>query len=235
MAGKKSLVYGIGINDSDYLTEISRYIYDQDGVRKRKRIWFCPFFRKWSSMLMRCYCEKYLERKPTYRGCTVCEEWLTFSNFKAWMETQEWAGNHLDKDLLIQGNKVYSPETCIFVPSIVNTFLNDCAASRGVYPIGVHLDKRRNELSVKCCNPFTGKPEHLGTFPVDQVLIAGNAWKARKAIFAAQLAALQKDSRVSQALMNHSSYCDGHSSDSEFTKETVELLLERSVLEYSYH
>lgn len=51
-------------------------------------------------------------------GCSVCEEWLTFSNFKRWMEQQDYEGKALDKDLLVSQNKTYSSETCVFVPRI---------------------------------------------------------------------------------------------------------------------
>ena len=73
-------------------------------------------------MLQRCYSESHLVRQPTYKGCSVCEEWLTFSNFKSWMEQQDWEGKQLDKDLLVYKNKIYSPETCVFVSSVINSF-----------------------------------------------------------------------------------------------------------------
>jgi hypothetical protein len=109
-ATKKSLsgrrpVYGVGINDADYIT-----IYKSNGSTLT-----CPFYRRWKNMLSRCYDKKYLERNKTYKDCSVCKEWLTFSNFKAWMIKQDWRGNHLDKDITSQGNKVYSPNLCLFV------------------------------------------------------------------------------------------------------------------------
>lgn len=104
-------VYGHGVNDADYVT---------CSTVNGKRV-MCPIYRSWTNMLERCYGEKYQERRPTYIGCTVCNEWLTFSVFKSWMVTQDWTGKELDKDIRIKGNKTYSPETCCFVTTKENT------------------------------------------------------------------------------------------------------------------
>ena len=111
----KILVCGVGINDADYVVKKFETIGYVDGKRKRKLVWTCPYHRAWESMLKRCYSAKYQERQPTYKGCTVSDDWLTFSNFRAWMIAQDWEGKHLDKDLLFEGNKIYSTETCVFV------------------------------------------------------------------------------------------------------------------------
>ena len=108
-------VYGVGTNDAGYAIQVMESVRGANGKPKQRIIWFCPFYRRWVHMLERCYSERYQEKKPTYIGCTVCEEWLRFSNFKSWMETQDWEGKHLDKDLLVEGNKIYSPDTCILV------------------------------------------------------------------------------------------------------------------------
>lgn len=118
--------------------------------------------------------------------------------FRAWMETQDWKGKHLDKDILFQGNKVYSANTCVFVDGVVNTFINDNAAARGEWPIGVHWFEQRQKFVSMCSNPFTKKLEHLGYFTCPQE--AHQAWKARKHELACQLADLQADERVAEAL-----------------------------------
>lgn len=78
----------------------------------------------WSSMLTRCYNEVILEKCPTYIGCSVCDEWHNFQNFAKWHEENyykiEGEKIDLDKDILVKGNKIYSPETCIFVPHSIN-------------------------------------------------------------------------------------------------------------------
>lgn len=85
----RKLVHGAGINDAGY--EVTKYgiIGCFDGKQKRKRVWICPFYQVWKSMLERCFSTKFQERNPTYKRCSVSEEWLTFTSFKSWMEKQE--------------------------------------------------------------------------------------------------------------------------------------------------
>ena len=190
-ARKRIRVCGVGVNDADY--NISRSL----GGRI---IWRCPFYVVWSSMLVRCYSEKEKLRLPTYKDCKVCDEWHTFSKFKAWMETQDWEGKDLDKDLLKEGNKVYSPEMCIFVDHKINTFVLDHGKGRGKYMIGVYLHKRINKFIARCSNPFNDKQESLGAFHTQ--LEAHLAWKARKHQLACQLADSEycNDDRLAEAL-----------------------------------
>ena len=97
----------------------------------------------WENMLSRCYNSNILKRCPTYNGCSVCDKWLLFSNFKQWFDDNYIEGYDLDKDLLIKGNKVYSPETCCFLPHKLNCTINKCQRSRGKLPLGVSFDKTR--------------------------------------------------------------------------------------------
>lgn len=69
----------------------------------------------WANMLKRCYCESSLKARPTYAGCSVCSEWHSFQNFACWFYDNYIEGYHLDKDTLVDGNKVYSPDTCVFI------------------------------------------------------------------------------------------------------------------------
>lgn len=192
MAGR-GLIYGVGKNDADY--PVNRFILI-DG--KNKRVWICPMYLTWRNMLMRCYSEGCQIKHPTYAGCSVVDDWLLFSNFKLWMESQEWQGMELDKDIIHPGNKVYGPEFCIFVPSQLNAFLTDHGAARGQYPIGVSIERKCGRFKASCSNPFTGRLENLGRFhrPEDAHL----AWKARKNQHARRYADMQKDIRVAQAL-----------------------------------
>jgi hypothetical protein len=119
--------FGIGRNDATYVVKV---------VKDGKQV-FCPYYRVWLDMLRRCYDTKFHIKQPTYADCYVCSSWLLFSSFKQWMKTQDWEGKALDKDILVKGNKVYSPETCIFVTKALNNLLNTKEASRGVLKIGV--------------------------------------------------------------------------------------------------
>ena len=195
----RKLVYGVGINNADYVVEKREESGYVDGKRKQRIVWTCRYYRTWKSMIQRCYSAKFQERSPTYAGCSVSEEWKTFSNFKTWMETQEWQDKQLDKDLLIEGNKVYGPETCVFVSKIVNGFTTNCGAARGEWMIGVYWNKGMNKFISRCSNPFTKKLEHIGLFTCE--LEAHQAWQVRKLELAHLLAAEQTDPRVATALV----------------------------------
>ncbi|AFC21805.1 HNH endonuclease [Cronobacter phage vB_CsaM_GAP32] len=160
------LVLNIGINDADYVT-----VKEEKINGKRKVVWRCPYYVRWYNLISRCYSTATLQKNPTYIGCTVCEEWLTFSNFKAWMETQDWENKQLDKDLKILGNMVYSPETCLFISFELNKFLNENQNNRGDYPIGVYL-KSENRYGSQC-----GKT-HLGYY--DTAFDAHQRWLSEK-------------------------------------------------------
>ena len=74
---KNKKIAGVGINDADYKISTT----DANGKTK-----LCPYYMVWSSMLRRCYSPASLIKDPTYKGCSVIEDWHTFSNFKSWME-----------------------------------------------------------------------------------------------------------------------------------------------------
>src|SRR5690554_534512 len=191
---KSRLVYGVGINDANY--KLTKYEKIDDKIRQ---VWICPFYQRWRHVLERCYSEAFMKKNPTYAGCTVCEEWLVFSNFRSWMEEQDWEGNHLDKDLLVAGTKRYSPETCVFVSMAVNSFLTDRARFRGKYMLGVTYKDEQGKYISQCCN-LTGYAEFLGRF--DTEIEAHLAWKAKKHEHACTLADRLDgyDPRITQAL-----------------------------------
>lgn len=122
------LVCGVGINDANYIV-----IPKINGKNKH-----CKIYDTWDKMIRRCYSEKAQLKQPSYKGCTVAPEWHRFSNFKAWNDQQNCTeGLQLDKDIIYPGNKVYSPETCVYVSRELNTLFIKANAIRGKYPIGV--------------------------------------------------------------------------------------------------
>lgn len=135
----------------------------------------------WRNMLIRCYGERYQKEKPSYIGCTVCEEWHNFQNFAKWyyanhpQDGEKW---HLDKDFTVIGNKIYSPETCAFIPASVNSFITDCARSRGEFNIGVTFARDRKMFRASCQNPFSGEQERIGQYKSE--LEGHLAWRKRK-------------------------------------------------------
>lgn len=196
----RKLVFGVGNNNADYVVQKNETIIYADGKKKQKRVWECPYHQTWKNMLERCYSAKKQERYPTYIDCTVSDEWLTFSNFKAWMEKQDFEGKQLDKDILFEGNKIYSAENCVFVTKMVNMFTIDRGAARGEWLIGAHWDKARAKFRAACSNPFTEKIEKLGRFTCEKQ--AHEAWLKRKLELAHKLAEIQTDPRVAKALID---------------------------------
>ncbi len=200
---RSELVYGVGLNDSPSPT--SKYSYEwKNGVLVKKRIEYCRYYRTWLGMLTRCYSAKSLEKRPSYLNTKVCKEWLTFSNFKAWMEKQKWEGKELDKDIIGNGD-LYSPETCIFV----SPKLNSCV---------INLKKpdvvsRGNRFHARCSNPVTGKREHLGYFSnKDQAV---KVWFSRKRQIIIELLTdegFAKPKEVAEKLMLGGSGADGSTS-----------------------
>jgi hypothetical protein len=189
-----NLTYGVGINDADY--SISNYSVSGS---KKHLLYRCNYFSAWKGMLMRCYSEKYKSKKPTYLGCSVCEEWLTFSNFKKWMENQDWHGKQLDKDILCAGNKIYSPDNCCFVSAKLNNFLTSSGATRGEYLIGASFHAKKKAFEVRCSNPFTGKIEYLGAYSDD--IQAHKAWAKRKSEIALMYAEIETNEKLKSSLV----------------------------------
>ena len=120
------LVLGVGVNDRRYPVYVAGKPIKEYDV--------------WRQVLVRCYDPKYQKKRPSYVGCLVSENFKNFSFFYEWAQKQIGFGQedyHLDKDLLIKGNKLYSEDTCLFLPSRLNTLLLASKAVRGSLPIGV--------------------------------------------------------------------------------------------------
>lgn len=134
------MICRVGVNDVSY-----QIVTHVDGVRT-----VCPYYRKWYDMLRRVYGgSKY------YQDVVVCAEWLSLSNFKVWMEQQDWQGKVLDKDLKMPGSRMYSPETCLFVTEEVNQFAR-VIQPKGDLPPGVTFHKASGRYRADCCNKSLG-------------------------------------------------------------------------------
>lgn len=148
-------VCGVGITGNRYPTW-------QDGEHTKE-------YDAWQNMLLRSYDKKVKRKYPTYENVTCCEEWLLFENFYEWLHLQEnfdeWYKNngwHLDKDILVKGNKIYSPDTCCLVPYNVNKLFIKHELHRGNLPIGITKDRKGYGFVVRCMNPLTGNRDYLG-------------------------------------------------------------------------
>ena len=129
------LVFGVGINDGKYPAKVNGKTIKE--------------YNLWCGLLERCYCPKLQKKRPTYIGCLVSENFKSYSYFYDWVQKQvgfSEKGFQLDKDLIFKGNKLYSEETCLFLPSQLNSLLTTCRAVRGSLPVGLAQMARRSKL-----------------------------------------------------------------------------------------
>lgn len=172
---------------------VGKYITECNG-RKTKE------YTIWFSMIRRCYDKNFHIKNPTYKDCSVCDEWLNFQNFSKWYTEHEYYDTNyqLDKDILYSGNKMYSPETCVLIPSQINSLFNDCGTRRGLLPIGVAIKDNRYTTSIS----FDGKSKRLGYF--DTIEEASNAYNKAKLKNVKRVALKYKDTieyKVYETLM----------------------------------
>lgn len=194
MRARNKLVHGVGVNDAEY------HVQEYDS--NNKRIWVCPYYDRWVGVLRRSNSKKFFNKSPSYKGCTISESWKTFSNFASWMDSQDWVGKVLDKDLVKWDNRMYCEEYCVFITNELNTFIIDRKRDRGDLPIGVTRKNTRGvfkgKYSARCMNPFNRTRDYLGDF--NDPWEAHEAWRARKHSLALLYADMQTDPRVAEAL-----------------------------------
>ena len=185
-------VYGEGILGTKYLPSIN-------GVNTKEYV-------LWKNMLKRCYSDTYKNKNPTYIDCKVSDGFLYYEYFYEWCNKQigfDNEGWHLDKDLLIKGNKVYSENTCIFIPSEINLVLTKRTTSRGKHLIGVCWCNTKKAFVARV-SKNKGKQEFLGYFKTE--IEAFKAYKTAKEAFVKEQAEKWKsqiDDRAYDALMNY--------------------------------
>lgn len=154
------LVCGVGINDAPYKVLVRL---------ENGKTWQCPFYTKWKSMLTRCYGKLYKSENPSYLDCMVFKDWLLFSNFRSWMESQDWRGKDLDKDILIKGNGLYSPETCVFVSHSLNSFIADFKSGKKYLKgVGFHKDVGKFTARIADGNSSVSGSVTLGYFKTQE-------------------------------------------------------------------
>ncbi len=151
MGFKRSLVFGVGINDWAGAVKV-------DGKDIKE-------YKLWQSMLQRCFTGGYNQKHPTYEGVTCSKDWLSMTSFikdVSQMKGFGLNGWELDKDILQKGNKLYSKDTCCFVPHEINMLLIKRDNARGEWPIGVYFHKARGKFRASLA--INGKRKHLGLF-----------------------------------------------------------------------
>ena len=194
-------VWGVGINDRKHPT------YEAvDGKKKPTKE-----YKLWTAMLQRVGDEKF--SKGSYIGCGISEYFKVFSNFHLWCQSQTGFNRvddsgrswQLDKDILAEGNKLYSENVCVFVPYEINMFLVSRTALRGKYPQGVcfHSVSKRYVAQIGSLDN-KGQPITLGAFKT--VAEAFNCYKQVKEARAKELANKWKgrvDDRVISVLLKY--------------------------------
>ena len=185
-------VYGVGVIGDKYPSKVN-------GVLTKE-------YKLWTSMLVRCYSTTLKKQRPTYEGCEVSDNFKNYEYFYEWCHKQIGFGNegwHLDKDLLVKGNKAYSEDSCVFIPTEINSLLVKRENMRGKYLIGVYWNKTANAF-VAQVSKNKGMQEHLGVFNTE--LEAFRAYKQAKETFINEQAEKWKgkiDDRAYKALMNY--------------------------------
>lgn len=175
-----TLVHGVGLNDSE--TAVST----EKGLIKLKS------YTVWCNMMRRCY-KPQKHEKANYVGCSVSEDWLRYSNFKQFYDDNYFEGSQLDKDIIEQHNRIYSPDTCIFVSPKVNVFFT---TKRGSNMTGVSLtSKGRYQVQIKT----NYKAKSLGVF--DTRAEAYKQWRIAKHEKAVELASTQTNKHIINALL----------------------------------
>lgn len=151
-------------------------------------------YKTWVSMLDRLFTKK---QKESYKNVAISDDFLNFSDFESWCHTvRKEVGFQLDKDLLGDG-KLYSSETCCFLPSEINIALTVKTSTNltGVRPSG-----NKFFASVRT----GGDAIYLGTY--DTEIEAHQVYKEHKKEYMAVLAEKWKgkiDERAYDALLNY--------------------------------
>jgi len=191
MIGKRSLVFGVGVNDW-----VGKVKVGGKPIRE---------YQLWKSMLQRCFYEKYKQKHPTYQDVACSKDWLSMTKFiedVSQMNGFGFDGWALDKDIIQKGNKLYSKDTCCFVPLEVNSLLIKRDNSRGEWPVGVCFDKATGKFTASL--RINGKRKHLGYFNTPEE--AFQVYKLAKEAYIKVVAEKWQhllDERVFQALMKY--------------------------------
>lgn len=183
----RGLCHGIGINDV-YIPYFTK-----------TKIW-----KKWNDMLGRCYSrttQKQIEKNAPWDGCSVDSRWHKLSAFKEWVEQwEDYENKELDKDILIPGNKIYGPDTCLMVRPVVNLWFKP-NSSKNNLPKGVCINNGTGRPYRSQITPIGGKRTHLGYFdtPEEAYEVYHQKWKEQILVLIGQ----EKDVIVKNALTKY--------------------------------
>lgn len=184
--GKVKSPYCRSVCHQGYIGE-GKYKIKVDGIVTKQYV-------NWHNMLQRCYNEKFQATRPTYKDCTVCDDWLNYQNFAKWhdenyyeVESNSKRGMNLDKDILKKNNKIYCPEYSVYVPDRINLLFIKVDAVRGNLPVGVSQEGKK----YIAYSSRDGKRKELGLFKTPE--LAFNTYKEFKEKYIKEVANEYKD------------------------------------------
>ena len=184
MSRKREPIFGLGVNDLDY------NMWSVNGT-------LCKAGQMWRDIIKRVASEKFQNKRPEYKGCTISNEWIYASNFVNWVKSQDYKNKSIDKDIIVIGNKHYSKETCCLVTNEVNSLM--CISSRNNKNnllLGVtYRNKYISQIS------FKGEHYHIGNFNLE--CEAHNAYRLKRAEFIRILASEENDKIIIDGLIRH--------------------------------
>lgn len=162
-----------------------------------------PEYVLWRNVIERSF----FNLTNAYKNVEMCDDWLHFSKFKRDITSMpnfnEFLneGWHLDKDILVKGSKLYSPETCCFVPKELNSSFVGLK-NRTKLPLGVKYCKKTKKYVSQIL--LNGEKKGLGYFknPADAFYV----YKTRKEAWLKDLAEKWKgkiDDKVYFAIKNY--------------------------------
>lgn len=166
-----------------------------------------PMYTLWSNMLSRCYGDKTQAKQPTYIGCEVSENFKSFNYFTEWCQQQIGFGVEgyaLDKDLLVQGNKMYSEDVCVFLPRLVNQAITIQKFKKSNLPSGVHIRQGvKKNIYQSTLTKFNVMHILCKSDSIEECFLV---YKKEKELYLKELAEMFKyniDVRVYNALINY--------------------------------
>lgn len=121
---------------------VGKYLSKKNGERTEA-------YARWVNMLGVCYNTHRNPKSASYMGCFVNPVWHNFQNFAEWYETHpsKGKGYELDKDIIKENNREFSPDHCLLVPKEINILFKKDYTKTSNLPKGVNAVRERFRAS----------------------------------------------------------------------------------------